>query len=177
MNCIYYLAPTLESTHQVSDDLHAAGVSDFFLHVVAKDEAGLNQQHIHSSNYLETKDIIRPGLIGAFIGFVVGVIGAGLVMVLEPLGPGLTLLVPFLTIAIFTMFGSWIGGMTGIATENGKIRGFHDEIEAGKFLLLVYARKDQVAAIRSMMSAKHPETKLGAIDEHFLNPFVTPHTS
>ena len=39
MNCLYYLAPTLESTHRISDDLHAAGLKDFFLHVVSKDES------------------------------------------------------------------------------------------------------------------------------------------
>ena len=36
MLCLYYLAPTLVTTRQVSDDLHAAGIKDFFLHVVAR---------------------------------------------------------------------------------------------------------------------------------------------
>ena len=58
MKCLYYLAPTLDSTRQVSDDLYAAGVKDSFLHVIAKDEAGLTRQRIHSSNYLETLDIV-----------------------------------------------------------------------------------------------------------------------
>ena len=65
---LYYLAPTLEVTHKVSDDLHAAGLRDFFLHVIAKDESGLEREHIHSSNYLETLDILRDGFIGAAIG-------------------------------------------------------------------------------------------------------------
>ena len=55
IKCLDYLAPTLDSTHQVSDDLHAAGVKDFFLHVVAKDESSLSRQRIHSSNYLDRK--------------------------------------------------------------------------------------------------------------------------
>ena len=65
MNCLYYLAPTLDSTHRISDDLHAAGIDDFYLHVVSKDESGLKNEHLHSSNYLETHDIVRDGLIGA----------------------------------------------------------------------------------------------------------------
>ena len=80
MNCLYYLAPTLESTHRISDDLHAAGLKDFFLHVISKDESGLEQEHIHSSNYLETLDIVRDGFIGAAIGAVAGLVGAGLLM-------------------------------------------------------------------------------------------------
>ena len=58
MKCLYYLAPTLDSTHGISDDLHEVGVKDFFVHVISRDEAGLKQQHIHSSNYLETLDIV-----------------------------------------------------------------------------------------------------------------------
>mgnify|MGYP000276307544 FL=1 len=57
MKCLYFLAPTLASTHDVSADLHAAGVEDFYLHVICKDESGLKKQHIHSSNYLETLDV------------------------------------------------------------------------------------------------------------------------
>lgn len=65
MKCFYYLAPTLESTHQISDDLHDVGVRDWLLHVITKDEAGLKREHIHSSNYFETLDLVRGGLIGA----------------------------------------------------------------------------------------------------------------
>jgi hypothetical protein len=72
MRCLYYLAPTLESTHQITDDLHEAGVKDFFLHVIAKDESALEAEHIHSSNYLETLDILRDGFIGAAIGCLFG---------------------------------------------------------------------------------------------------------
>ncbi|MDP6674682.1 MAG: hypothetical protein QGH93_07535, partial [Gammaproteobacteria bacterium] len=71
MKCIYYLAPTLDSTSSVSNDLHNVGVNDWFLHVISKDEAGLKKEKIHSSNYLETLDFMRCGLIGANIGFIV----------------------------------------------------------------------------------------------------------
>ena len=78
MKCLYYLAPTLDSTHDISDDLHAVGVKDFFLHVISRDEAGLKKQHVHSSNYLETLGLIRHGFIGSAIGFLAGLIGVGL---------------------------------------------------------------------------------------------------
>ena len=70
MKCYYYLAPSLDSTHQISDDLHEVGVLDWFLHVITEDEAGLKREHLHSSNYLETTDIIRDGLIGLILGFI-----------------------------------------------------------------------------------------------------------
>ena len=40
MKCLYYLAPTLKSTHDIAEDLHEVGVNDYFLHVVSRDEVG-----------------------------------------------------------------------------------------------------------------------------------------
>jgi hypothetical protein len=170
MKCFYYLAPTLDSTHQISDDLHEVGVLDWFLHVIAKDEAGLKREQLHSSNYLETTDILRDGLIGANIGFVLAVIAAGLVMVLEPFGPETPKVVYFFVVVVFTLFGAWVGGLTGIDKENRKLKRFHDDIEAGKYLILIYAGKEQEEVIREMMREKHEEARLVAIDRQFLNP-------
>lgn len=171
MNCLYYLAPTLVTTHQVSDDLHAAGIKDFFLHVVSKDEAGLKREHIHSSNYLETRDLVRDGLIGAAFGAAGGLIGAGLLAAYEPFGPDVPRFVYIAIVVVVTMFGAWVGGLTGIASENRKLQQFHDDIEAGRYLILIYARKRQAFAVKTMMRAKHPDAKLVAVDRHFINPF------
>lgn len=171
MKCFYYLAPNLTSTHQVSDDLQDVGVLDWFVHVIAKDEAGLKREQLHSSNYLETTDIIRDGLIGANLGFIGAVIAAGLVMLFEPFGPETPKVIYFFVIVVFTLFGAWVGGLTGIDNENKKLRRFHDDIEAGKYLVLIYARREQEQVIRDMMAEKHPEARLAAVDRHFMNPF------
>src|SRR5690606_12954773 len=174
MKCIYYLSSTLKCTQDVSDDLHRVGVEDFYLHVISKDECGLRKQQIHSSNYLETLDIVRDGFIGAALGFIVGLIGVSLLMYFKPFGP--TVEVPTLVYAILvgaaTLFGAWEGGLTGIATENKKLRRFHDDIEAGKYLILVYVRKHEEDTVRKMMEERHPDAELVAIDSHFINPFT-----
>jgi len=171
MNCLYYLAPTLVTTRQVSDDLHAAGVKDFFLHVVSKDESGLKQEDIHSSNYLETRDLIRDGLLGAAYGAVGGLIAAGMFKLFEPFGPDVPSIVYLIIFVVVTMFGAWVGGLTGIASENRKLVKFHNEIESGKYLILIYARKQQGPAVKSMMRTRHPDAELVAVDRHFINPF------
>ena len=171
MKCFYYLAPDLDSTHRISDDLHEVGILDWFLHVISKDEAGLKREQLHSSNYLETTDIIRDGLIGANLGFIGAAIAAGLVMLFEPFGDQVPKVTYFFIFVVFTLFGAWVGGLTGIDNENKKLRRFHDDIEAGKYLILIYARKEQEDTIRSMMKEKHPEARLAAIDRNFLNPF------
>lgn len=171
MKCLYYLAPSLDSTHRISDDLHEVGVLDWFLHIIARDEAGLKREHLHSSNYLETTDIIRDGLIGANLGFIGAVILAGLVMLFEPFGAETPKVIYFFVIVVFTLFGAWVGGLTGIDNENKKLRRFHDDLDAGKYLILIYARRDQEDIIREMMREKHSEARLAAVDRHFLNPF------
>lgn len=174
MKCIYYLTSSLKSTQDVSDDLHEVGIDDFYLHVISRDESGLKKQNIHSSNYLETLNIIRDGFIGAALGFIAGLIGVFLLMYFKPFGPNVE--VPTLVYAILvgaaTLFGAWEGGLTGIATENKKLRRFHDDIAAGKYLVLVYVRRHQEEAVKKMMEERHPDAELVGIDSHFINPFA-----
>lgn len=171
MRCFYYLAPSLQTAQKISTDLQNVGVLDWFVHIIARDEAGLKREHLHSSNYLETTDILRDGLIGANIGFIIAVLAAGTVMLLEPFGPQTPKMVYFAVVVVFTLFGAWVGGLTGIDKENKKLRRFHEDIQAGKYLILIYARKEQEDKIRDMMRERNPEARLAAIDRHFLNPF------
>ncbi|MFL6600408.1 MAG: hypothetical protein ACJ8R9_03685 [Steroidobacteraceae bacterium] len=171
MKCLYYTAPTLDSARRISDDVHEVGVQDFFLHVIAKDAAGLAQRHIPAGNYLETLDLVRDGLIGSAIGLCAGLLGAALLKVFAPFGPHLPNIVYFATIAAATLFGAWEGGLTGIASENKKLAKFHDDLEAGRCLILIYALQEQEAAVVRMMRTRHPEAQLAAIDRHFINPF------
>ena len=176
MKCLYYLSSTLSCTQDVSDDLHQVGVSDFYLHVISRDESGLKKQQIHSSNYLETLDVIRDGFIGAALGLLIGMVGIGLLMYFRPFGPDVE--VPTYVYAILvvaaTLFGVWEGGLTGIASENKKLSRFHEAIDQGKYLMLVYVRRHQEDTVRKMMAERHPDAELVACDTHFINPFSTP---
>ena len=173
MKCLYYLAPTLKSTQDISHDLHDVGINDFFVHVVCRDESGLKQQHIHSSNYLETLDLIRDGLIGGVAGFLVGLLGVWLLQHFAPFGPNVNVpsIVYYAIIGVATLFGAWEGGLIGVATENRKLAKFHDDLEAGKYLILIYALKVKEQAVRKMMRERHPESELVAVDSHYINPF------
>lgn len=172
MKCVYYLSPSLKSTQQISDDLHSIGVDDWFLHVVSKDESGLSRERLHSSNYLETLDVIRNGLIGAAGGFCAGILVALLAMAVEPFGPNVPLLGYIAMVFVLSCFGAWVGGLVGIASENKKMAIFQPDINAGKYLVLIYAKKHQEQKINQMMALKHPEAQLAAVDAHFLNPFA-----
>lgn len=171
MKCLYYLSPNLESTHKISDDLHDVGVSDFYLHVISRDKAGLKKEHIHSSNWLETRDIIRDGFIGAFLGFLAGLLLAGLLSFFKVFGADPPGILNIMLVGLVTLFGAWVGGLTGVASKNSKLEKFQGDLDAGKYLILIYALKEQEQDIRTMMKSRHTEAQLVATDKHFVNPF------
>jgi len=142
------------------------------LHVICRDHAGLKRQQIHSSNYFETLDVIRDGFIGAALGFLIGLAGVGLLIYTKPFGDHV---VPSFVYAMLvgaaTLFGAWEGGLVGIDSEHKKLAKFHDDLVAGKYLILVYVRKHREQAVLQMMREKHPDAELVAIDSHFVNPF------
>lgn len=171
MKCFYYLSESLDHSEQVSADLKEAGLLDFYLHVISRDEHGLVQKHIHSSNYLETLDLFRGSTIGGLIGFSFALILAILESQFQFFGFVLPTYAYFIIIGFFTLFGVWEGGLYGIDSENKKIEPFSDDLKQGKYLMLVYADKEEEQAITNMMRDKHPEAKLVGIDTHFINPF------
>ncbi len=172
MKCLYYLSPTLDSAHKISDDLHEAGVDDWFIHVISKDNSGLKKEQIHSGNYIEKLDILRYGIIGAVIGFICGLVVAGIVMLTEPFGSEAKDIVYYGIVILLACFGAWSGGLTGVASESRKIAEFHSDVESGKYLILIYARKNMENVIKEMMKKKHPESTLEAVDENFYNPLT-----
>lgn len=172
MKCMYYLAPTLISTRQISDDIHNVGIADWHVHVISKDEIGLKNDKIHSSNWFETRDLLRNGFIGANIGLIVGVLGAGVLLLFKPFGPNFPVIANIFLVVVSTLFGAWVGGLVGIDSENQKLKRFHDDIEAGNYLILIYARRGMGVKIKEMMRERHPESRHVATDMHFINPFT-----
>jgi hypothetical protein len=174
MKCIYFLTPNIATTDQVSADLHEVGVKDFYLHVICRDHAGLKRHQIQASNYFETLDIVRDGFIGAALGCLIGLAGVGLLLYTKPFeGHVVPTFVYALLVGVATLFGAWEGGLMGIDSEHKKLAKFHDDLVAGKYLILVYVRKNREQIVLKMMREKHPEAELVAIDSHFINPFST----
>ena len=172
MKCLYYLTPTLDSASKISDDLHQSGIDDWYIHVLSKDEVGLKKNKMHSSNYLERLDILRYGIMGVITGFVVGLIAASLVNSTELFGSDIPSIAYYAIVMFFTLFGAWEGGFIGIATENKKTALFHDDLESGKYLILIYAKKASEQLIKKIMKTQHKEAELAAVDSSFYNPLA-----
>lgn len=171
MKRLYYLTDNIESTEQISKDLHAEGISDWNFHVLSKDEAGLYKRHIHSANYLQKLDVIRNAERGAMLGFVASSLTALWVMTSEPFGSQTNGLVYVAIFGFITLFGAWTGGMVGLAKENQSIAQFHDAIEAGRFLIMIDVKAGEEGRLRELMVRRHPEAEFKSVGSTLVNPF------
>lgn len=171
MKCVYYLSPTLKECEEIAEDLHSVGVSDWYLHIISKNESGLSRHHLQSANYVETLDIYHSGVAGAVVGFCAGLLLLALFHVTGLFSDSVPFFVNLVFVAVLTLFGAWEGGLWGVDTENKKLQPFHDDIEAGKYLILIYAAKGQEARVRKVMEERHPDARLVAVDRHFILPF------
>lgn len=171
MKRLYYLTDSLDSAEGISKDLHQAGVTDWNFHVLSKDEAGLYKRHIHSANYLQKLDIIRDGERGAMIGFAVAVLVAWYLSSAEIFGSRPGALAYLTVLGVFTLFGAWMGGLVGLSSENQKIVQFHDEIESGRFLIMIDVKSGEEDRVRAVMAGRHPEAQFKRAGSTFVNPF------
>ena len=168
---LFYLVSSIDSAKDISDDLHKHGVTDWRFHIVSKDEAGLYTHQLHTASVLDRTDLPRFVERGALIGFVLAL------AVLIPLSFLDVLTMPAAAwIALFAFMvaaGAWVGGFGGIQSENYRIQPFHQDIEAGKYLIMVDTPKDHAPKVKELMTKNHPEAELQGKDSSINNPFAS----
>lgn len=170
MKRLYYLTDSMDCVEQISSEVHRWGISDWNFHVLSKDRAGLSKHQNHTDTALHQKSIVPTSERGAFIG-----VGAGIAAAL-----GASLFIPLLesvgrilfAVIVFTcaLFGAWSVALFGMHEEQHKLRKFHDDIESGKYLIMVDVKKDQIELVRKVMG-QHPEAlpaSLGGSVSNFL---------
>jgi hypothetical protein len=171
MRRLYYLTNDIDSCEQISKDLHDAGITDWNFHVLSRDEAGLYKRHIHSANYVHKLDIVRDAERGGLIGLVVAALATFYLSTANTFGAHTSGLMYVAIFGFITMFGAWAGGMVGLATENQKVAQYHEDIEAGKFLIMIDVKAGEEERLKKLMASTHPEAAFKREGSTFINPF------
>lgn len=170
MKRLFYLVDSIDSVESISDDLHKEGVTNWRFHIVSKDEAGLYTHRLHSASVLDRTDLARFVERGLMIG---GLFALTFVLPLALWGGLDWPASAFVAMSVFMVLaGGWLGGFGGIGTENYRIRRYHKDIEAGKYLVMVDAPKANLGQMKALMAKNHPEAELQGEGSSFNNPFA-----
>ncbi len=174
MKRLYYLTKIADAAEFASDCLHENGVTDWNFHVLGKDKANVFKHHLHGTTPLHELDIIRSGERGVLLCFLVGVLMAGFFALFVSGGQIMNVAIQsLLIIVLFSLFGTWVGGLVGVSTENYKIRRFHDDIESGSLLLMIDVSPTQKAQVLDLLE-RIPQIRPAGEDTTTINPFAQP---
>lgn len=151
----YYISDDLDDLEIIEQQLEAAGVSTPQIHVLSKDDSGVQQHHLHQVEAVLKKDVVK----GTRLGAVVGAIGAVSVLLLAWI-TGLTetyTWVPAICLSIIVLgFCTWEGGLIGIQEPHTDFKRFQEDLRQGKHILFVDTDPDQESILQSVVTA-HPK--------------------
>lgn len=173
MKRLYYLADNLNTVDEIAAALYRAGISDWNFHVLSKDDAGLYMHHLHSASPLHKRDVIRTGERGALLGLGIGLLAAIFSVLLLELSPVHSFVVFGIAVVLPTLFGAWAGGLVGLSLENHKVARFHNDIEAGRALLMIDVDRAHHNRIQLLMQTFAVQP--GGEDSPFIAPFTLSH--
>ncbi len=156
MRRIYFLAPNLEVTHKIVDELRTNGIEEHDIHIVAK--RGTPLQDLPEANPLQKSDIIPAMERAVAIGGTVGLL-AGMMAVSLPGG----LVLGGRAILGFALagagIGSWLAGMVGLNVGNTRLKPYEDAIEKGELLILLDIPKHRIDEVSKLIIKHHPEAE------------------
>ncbi|NKB99440.1 MAG: hypothetical protein GKR90_13225 [Pseudomonadales bacterium] len=171
MRRLYYISHDIETTEAISRRLHEEGISDWNFHVLAKDPSGLYSHHIHSALPHHHKDIIRTGEVGALYGLTLSFGATSLVLV----SGAMTWISSWFDIISVTTIGALLGALVGIkrglSRQNHRLATFQEEIEAGRYLIMVDVRREDKAQIRELMNMEFRAVTYGGNESTIVRPF------
>lgn len=144
MKRLFYVLGSLDGAEEASFALRAAGINKHRVHVICRDEAGIEERHLQTASWVQERDVIRIGERGALVGLFTGVLMALALQWWQPMGMVPNGLMQFAVVLVFTGFGAWEGGLIGWMQESYQVKPFHRALEAGCCLLTVDVPVHQV---------------------------------
>jgi hypothetical protein len=156
MRRIYFLAPNIEISKKIVDELLLARIEERHIHVLAK--RGTPMENLPEATYLQKTDFIPALEQGLALGGLTGIL-AGLVAMALPGGLVLAGGALLATTLAGAGVGAWMSSMVGSSIGNRRIQQFEEAIEKGAFLMMVDVPKDRVEEIEAIIKKHHPDAE------------------
>ncbi|MGR9013677.1 MAG: DUF1269 domain-containing protein [Gammaproteobacteria bacterium] len=160
MRRIYFLVPTIETTHKIVKELQAEGIEDRHIHILAKRDTpleGLPEAGVSiKTDFLPA---VERGLaLGGTTGLLAGLVGLRFAGFAIAGGPLLGIIMAGATI------GSLMGGLAGMNSGNSRLKQFEDAIEQGQLLMLVDIPKERIDIVSQLITKHHPTVQFEGIE-------------
>ena len=154
MKRYFYLSNDLDDLELIEQELEQSGLSMPQIHVISKDEAGLDHHRLNQVHQWFQTDVIHSTLKGAVIGLLIAIsiIAIAYTMGANKFVGGF----PFAFLSIILLgFCTWEAGFIGTQLPNRHFKRFQSAIDSGKHLLMVDVTADEESALRQVC-ARHP---------------------
>jgi hypothetical protein len=160
MRRIYFLAPNIETTHKIVDELRAEGIEDRHMHILAKRDTPL--EGMPEASVFEKTDFIpaleRGAALGATTGLLAGLVGLRFAGFAIAGGPILGILFFGATI------GTMMSGLAGLQVGNSRVKEYAGAIERGELLVMVDIPKERIDAMSQLIIRHHPSAQFEGIE-------------
>lgn len=155
MKRYFFIGTNLDNLEAIETELEARHFATPQIHVLSRDDAGVQEHHLHQVHSLLRKDVIHSGEIGALVGL--GVSFLSIAVAYASHLPETIGWLPFICLSLVLLgFFTWEGGLFGIQVPNSRFRRFEEALRSGRHLLFVDAEPHQETALRQVLSG-YPE--------------------
>lgn len=160
MRRIYFLAPNIEITHKIVEELRFEGIEERHIHILAKRDTPL--EDLPEAGVTIKTDFLpaveRGIALGGTTGLLAGLIGLRFAGFAIAGGPILGVIMAGATI------GSLMGGLSGMNSSNSRLKKFEEAIEQGGLLVLVDVPRERIEAIGKLVIKHHPDAEFEGIE-------------
>jgi hypothetical protein len=159
---MYVTLPDVQSAKRLADDLLLARVEDRHMHFLAR--RGTDLGELHQASYLQKTDAVHGAFTGLVLGGALGaLVGLGVVY-FPPGGQAIPLGAVLIGALVGAGLGAWIASMVGLQVPNSRLKGFEQELEQGKILLMLDAPAARYDELRAIIARGHPEAMDGGTE-------------
>ena len=161
MKRYFYLSDDLDDLEVIEAQLEEKGVSTPQIHVISKDDAGLDKHKLHQVHQWFQTDVVHSTLRGAIIGVLVAVT---IILVCYFAGIDATIgQLPFIFLSIILLgFCTWEAGFIGTQLPNRHYKRFSKALEDGKHLLMVDIDPREEEVLSGVVS-QHPKLESAGV--------------
>lgn len=159
---LYFLVPDAKRTVQIAHELSTLGLKKDEVHVLAKDQAALEEMDVNRATVLQTTDVVHATKRGVMLGAPLGVLLGAVAAYFLPVAWSWVGIVALLVGAgLFgAFFGAWASSMVGVSVLDVKVAKFQSDLERGAFLMLVDVPEKREREVADTVKSHHPEVTI-----------------